>query len=966
MKGKLLKYIVLCFTVILAFSFASCDKKSEINVIFSVDGKEYSSYSAVIGEKTQMPKDPIKEGYNFTGWYFYFEEKEKEFNENSLIDYKIDSDITIYAKWEIRKPTDELHTIDEYLSLREDGTYYGKVSKDTERYDFDGKISYDGKYVVYREPLMDPLENNIATLETGDNGFYILFDNGESATAVVRRRPVYRVEFRSEGGFVLISEIEEDMKATAPKYIKRDGYTLSGWDKDLDISITGDTVINAIWTANIDTPYKIEYYLRNLENNYFTLTDTEYLTGTTGEAVTVDREFEHFSVIEPSRYGTIQFNGVISVYYERNRYQVYITSSGNVTLDKSYYSIYRYGYRIDEITATFNDVAGYKWVGWMEDGELLTAEKTLPAFNVESNVTIIAKTEIDTDSNVEMLPFNYTQDELSCTVTGLKDKTVKEITIPDYVTEIGMWAFGNNTNLERVTIGNGVRHINGCAFYGCKNLQSVTLGNNVEIINGMAFQGCSSLTEINIPEKVQLIGAQAFSDCDSLVSINVAEDNVQYKSIDGNLYDKNAVMLMQYTAGKTATEFTIPATVTEIGDGAFSGCSWLNDINIGDNVERIKDYAFIRCTNLVEIDIPDGVKSIGNQAFSWCDNLERVAIGSGTQFIFSSFSDCPKLIEINVSEENTFYKSLDGNLYDKSGEILYKYAVGKTETAFSVPDDVTTIGGSAFSGSKNLITVNIPKGVTCIGQSAFLNCTGLTEIIIPDSVLTICSWAFAYCDNLERINISNIAVIEDYTFIECFKLKDITIPTSVKGIGALAFSNCNSLIEVNIPDSVLRVGNNAFFSCDNLESVYIGKNLCDLGKNTFLSCYNLKNIDVSAENINFKSIDGNLYDKNGKRIVQYSIGKTDPEFSIPNDIEVIGESAFDRCKNLVKITIPSSVIKIEVGAFYYCENLSEIDFKGTKTEWLKVEKALNWNANIASEFTVICTDGVIEYKPNNI
>jgi hypothetical protein len=124
-----------------------------------------------------------------------------------------------------------------------------------------------------------------------------------------------------------------------------------------------------------------------------------------------------------------------------------------------------------------------------------------------------------------------------------------------------------------------------------------------------------------------------------------------------------------------------------------------------------------------------------------------------------------------VSENNSAYKDIDGNLYSKDGTLLMQYAIGKTATEFVIPDSVTTIGDGAFFDCSSLTSVVIPDSVTTIGDTAFAVCDSLTSVVIPDSVTTIGDRAFAVCDSLTSVVIpDSVTTIGDYAFEDCDSL----------------------------------------------------------------------------------------------------------------------------------------------------------------------------------------------------
>jgi len=184
----------------------------------------------------------------------------------------------------------------------------------------------------------------------------------------------------------------------------------------------------------------------------------------------------------------------------------------------------------------------------------------------------------------------------------------------------------------------------------------------------------------------------------------------------------------------------------------------------GSTITSIGNSAFSYCISLTSITIPDDVTSIGNSAFDHCYGLASVTIGTGVTSIGNNaFFSCNNLTAIDVNPSNTAYSSTDGVLYNKNKTALIQYPAGKTESAFIIPNGITSIGIYAFFSS-GLISVTIPNGVTSIGDAVFYNCYSLASITIPNSVTSIGGQTFDRCASLASVTFQGTIPADNFGY----------------------------------------------------------------------------------------------------------------------------------------------------------------------------------------------------------
>ena len=476
---------------------------------------------------------------------------------------------------------------------------------------------------------------------------------------------------------------------------------------------------------------------------------------------------------------------------------------------------------------------------------------------------------------------------------------------------------GYSYDIVSVKIGDGVTTIGKSAFQNCKGLASITIPNSVTTIGYGAFSGCEGLKSVTIGKGVTTIGSYAFQWCNSLTEVWFNADSCTYGAY-----------------------------------GGFEGCKALATVHIGDNVKRIPDNAFSGCFDLTSVTIGNSVTTIGERAFSG-SNLTSITIPNSVTAIGNRAFASDKLKSFEGKFASTDNRCLVIN------DTLVSFAPSGL-TQYTIPDNVKVIGDYAFSDCTDLTSVTIGEGVTAIGDDAFSWCDGLTSVTIPNSVITIGESAFYKCEGLTSITIpENVQTIGSGAFSGCDGLRSVTIDKSVQTIGSEAFYECSRLTSVTIPESVQTIGREAFaysglnevwfnadscisggFSwCGQLKTVHIGKNVkripdeafyftrltsitipesvTTIGEWAFSGCNDLEKFEGK-----FASTDNRCLVVRDTLVAFAPSGLT--QYTIPDNVKVIGNYAFSYCRGLTSVTIPESVTSIGEDAFYECESLTSV------------------------------------------
>ena len=495
---------------------------------------------------------------------------------------------------------------------------------------------------------------------------------------------------------------------------------------------------------------------------------------------------------------------------------------GNIVSNPTFTSYF------DQNTMSFTNNVGDKVCIWYEEGYMEIAGTSVNRMYVP----IHWKTELK-----KFQRSGFTIDENNNTVTAYNGKRIS-VRIPDGVDEIGSEAFSGNQNIVYVKIPASVTYIRNNAFACCGNLRTIEFekGSLLYVIEDAAFLECKKLEEIKLPKRLE-----------------------------------------------------------KIGDEAFCKCLSLQQIVLPPNLEKLGKKAFDHCISVRKAFLPASLTSIGEFAFDCCHKLEKFIVDS----------------------RNPYFKAIDGNLFDKSDEnaaneiYLMKYAAGKTEELYCIPEDTSCVDSYAFHCCDNLHHLCFSTKLTSIGDFAF------------------------------RINtLKNIKVDENNP-----KFKDLNgILYSKDGEYLLCYPSGREHIEFSVPSEVKVIAANAFFSATYLERIILPHGLTTIGSFAFYFCNKIKELTIPKS---VKIIERSAFERTS---IQNCI--------IPDGVREICPKTFFKAEELISVVLPASISKIGTQAFYSCTKLKNIMYLNTMSQWHKVVKGFQF-AEGCNNIQVVCLDGIV-------
>jgi hypothetical protein len=638
-------------------------------------------------------------------------------------------------------------------------------------------------------------------------------------------------------------------------------------------------------------------------------------------------------------------------------------------------------------------------------------------------------------------------------------KSFTTFNIPDTVTEIGEGIFAGCENIERFD-GKFVTHNGKAIVYNNTLISIITkeficdisnIDKNIQTLGSSCFHGSNNIKRLDIPANITTINANAFDGCENLCEIHFHGNTPSFtQNIFGNTIENENIKIfvpekyiktyltkfsskfgdsiiskiypiaseydiIYYSkSGESKNKIDVNSSysyykISNIGKNFpqdyFRDNANITKVILGEEINRIPKNTFYGCGSLEYVYVPDSIELLDECCFRNCTSLKKIHIPYGSK---NNTSLDPGIFEgcTSLKEFETYYAECvtsDNRCYIQDG-ILKLFAPSGLDI-YEIKNDgnnIHTIGEDVFRGT-NLSEITLNKYIKTIDSYAFYGCKNLQKINNWDSIQSIWICAFEGCDSLGEISLpKKLSYIGENAFCDCKNMSIYTtddspsFPDTIQNIYEHAFdgTNCNKLNLKNV--NFKKIKDYVFANCANLETVIISNKITEIGGGAFYNCGKLSSVLISNNSTNLTPIDLNL-NKIGdsafeeckqlkKFYLQPSLTKIgdrafynsaiSDKVTIPTNVEYMGEECFCKCGNITVLEINSTKLtQISKSAFENCSNLTSISIPSNivtigENAFAYCDKLHSCNANETEFFSLPNTIERIEdsafYKCNSI
>ena len=714
MKTKGVKIIAIVFCLTMISVFMSGCFKSSYKIYFYDDTVVVDVIKSKGNEILTLPNAPVKENYDFVGWYFDKGTWESELTETTYANQTLNNNVSVYAYYVEKAPTE--YTISFYVDEQvfENITTAGNEiltlpnAPIRENYDFVGW--YFDKGTWESELTETTYANQALNSNVSVYAYYV---------EKVVEPTEFLVTFVTNQG----SEVEPiitDVIEFEP-YTERQGYKFLGWFLDsagqekvvFPFHVNSECTLYAMWEE---------------ENKEVEFTVVDGVIQGISSAPS-----EQYELVIPDVIDGQTITGLAQKAFAGNKNIISVTLPDRIT-DINYQA--------------FRNCTN------------------LASVKLPKNLTMISIGAFENCTALENIVFP--SGLVSIGSDAFRNTRFTSISLPDSTTNISGYAFADNPNLTELDLNN-VETIGDTAFQKCTSLTSVVIPNSIKSIGNSAFWQCTKLINISLPNKDFEMHYSSFDNTAYVADPANTENELIYignhlyrYNNDNGIYSKTSLTVRDGTLtiakfalssssniGQNITSITLPEGLVRIGEGAFEYLSNLKNINMPSTVLYVEKNAFLSTGileqnssywegNALYIDnVLVAVKDEDMTSFTVRDGTQAIADGK----LFSTYASNITSISLPdslryIGDENFYWTNIS--------EVV-------------LPESLIGIGEKSFSYCKSLVTVDTSKAVNLqtIGYSAFSFST-LTEITLPETVEYIGGYAFNQIPSITiNINLSS-------------------------------------------------------------------------------------------------------------------------------------------------------------------------------------------------------------------